>query len=294
MRRWITITLVVVSAIAACAGMLVYLNRAERPPTQHVSQADPKPERTFDLDQTSRSTNRKADPTAPSATPDRIPRVLDGSIAAFASRYAELATRAEGGDSDAAKELYRGLGPCLKVVRDRAALEKAIAFAEPANGDGGATRGSMTARFENCARLSESQLGAYRHWLSLASKAGDSEAKIDFITNGAPDEAVEGTRYREALDEYRERANAYLHEELSRANPQALLAAAHSYATGDLYRPDEIKLYAYLYAYTLAVPDHGAELGWLAQLDARMSEGNRARARAKGEEIFTPCCEARQ
>jgi hypothetical protein len=189
--------------------------------------------------------------------------------------------------------LFDATQSCFRVASDPADLSGRLRETARNNRPGPALDRRLQHlrdQFAHCAPLSAAQRGEWRDWLHLAAQAGDAQAQLRFVLEGAPDLAPNG-RYWEELDRYRSDAARYLDAQLSRGNTGALWTAAVVYGNSKLFRHDEVQRVAYLRALLLSTGDtQGLSFqDWQSSANALTPE-DRARSEALAAEIYRRCC----
>ena len=173
------------------------------------------------------------------------------------------------------------------VATDRSQQAKAVA----------ASTEQDRALRDACARLDPAQVSAWMSWLERAALAGDAEAKRDYAKYAFQDYLEHGVPPSD-LDE------AVRRRDLVREFSEDLLAEGDCSALSGLQWsvPDPVTAYAYQIAYVQrtreqairqgADPDGFAPLDdFLAAQDARLSESQRAAARADAAYVLQHFCQ---
>jgi len=296
--RWFAVAAVVVSALGV--GVWWYFGRAV---TSHDTAAAPRvsnaaaPATSGALPgaATSKSQPRTTVKAARTETPQkRVPQPLD-PLQRILGDYPNLVARANGGDAAAAMQLYEGMRWCSQSPRTPASLDDfiqqaAVDFADNPDWYPGAVQ-LWTDTYEACNPFPQSQVDAWRHWLTLAAAAGNEQAKRAYIADGKPDDRRSDTYLKDTRD-YVATARRYLDEEIDAGNVDALLLASANYgpAGNGIYDSNIRQEYTYLYAYCLARECHGVEVSRLTQLAAALRPSDLAAANARGEAIYRQCC----
>lgn len=224
----------------------------------------------------------------------RIPRSQGTEFDRFVSQVEELRLRAKEGDLVAMKELYRGFQRCRGVPRTQTGVEELAKLGAGVGSEGESdvqTARSFLARTSAlCARMGPNLAQEQYLWLRAAAGLGDIEARLDFVRLGAPQDAsVSG--YADRLSEYRRLGAQILDEEISNGNLEALGVASMSFGPDRLFRPDDVKEYAYLYAYSLSSSRTDEALfRRLASLHDRLDSVSLANATKQGEAMYFNCC----
>jgi len=212
----------------------------------------------------------------------------------IAARYSELAKRAESGDAQAAKELYRALSSCDDIPRTQDQIDVRLSWAQAEYGAQSSQyqqqQDFLSRQVKRCSVLTPVQQASYRSWLEKAADLGDPQAKLDYVLGAAPHSALDNPAYAAELLRYRDKAKAFLNEELAAGSVDALLTASSAYGYNSLLPHDDVQQYAYLYAYVLATNQQEPYLTTLRAIEGRLSAENLNDARRTGEGIFQSCC----
>ena len=172
---------------------------------------------------------------------------------AVASAYPSLAQRAENGDKNAAKTLYKATAGCDDAPMTEAALQTRLSIVENnvVSNAPDVARSILVLQardgFSRCKWFSEKQADDAWHWLDLAVTAEDSELLSDYYLR-RPDfpKSLEG---RLARKEYIDKRVRLLSESAERGESASLRWLSDIYDRGLLTEQDPVLAYAYMKAY---------------------------------------------
>lgn len=295
MRR-VLLGIVAVATVAATASFLWFGRDVQQLSTPIAAHELPAPA-AIDQAATQGATAKPTTATASATTSAVDPRVrpkhvLDFPMATFKA-WKELAKRAEEGDVEAAKALASMVVTCRAVPESPDVIAGMIEREKmdaPNDPNAGAF---IKQRAAECGLMTHQQRVSYEHWLSLAAKSGDQEAKLDYIKAAGPPREKQDADYWHRWEAYRKQASQYLDEELAAGNTKALALASSEYAGGEdsIYSSDITKQYAYSYAYMLAT-GNTKEFAFtlLGRMEKKMTPGQLRVAMAEGEQIYQSCC----
>lgn len=229
-----------------------------------------------------------------SRPPNRLP-TRDFRPSGHTIDFARLSRAALNGDVAAAVALHKGIGRCVGAPRNPADIERIMAvgkLGEPVSDQVRAERRAFLERSRSeCSIFTDAQIGSYRHWLGLAAQLGDLESQLRFVDLAAPNDQSSASFAADMAD-YVARSKGYIDEQLRLGRPEALLSSSQAYSSGLIHRRDPVQAYAYLYAYSLAVP--GERGSWvqdlLADAAARLPDSDLMHATEEGTRIWSECC----
>jgi hypothetical protein len=225
-----------------------------------------------------------------------------------ATRYAELATRADDGERDAAVALVELLRPCAhRAMLDNEALHMEAMLDE----DSPARRhfakhpkaldalakhaevASASAREADdaCAEMTPEQVLARSHWLYRAAELGDARSALEY---GRGDFLrYEPLTHLDEVAFWRDHAESMLQRAMEGGEREALALLASGYdpsrerlLEGPRFAPDPVAAYAYYTAWSLSSDRIDVQVeGALDRLDRELGETDRARAREQAAAI---------
>jgi hypothetical protein len=222
--------------------------------------------------------------------------------------YAELATRADAGDRDAAVALVDRLRPCARrVMLDNEAVHMEAMldedspalrhFAQHPKALDALAKHAESARTasreadEACEGMTPEQVLARGHWLYRAAELGDAKSALEF---GRGDFLrYEPLTHLDEVAFWRDHAESMLRRALEGGERDALALLASGYdpsreqlLEGPRFAPDPVTAYAYYSVWSLSSDRIDVEVeGALARIDRELSDPDRARARAGGRDL---------
>jgi hypothetical protein len=234
--------------------------------------------------------------SAQAASSNRIPRAMDMPLADLARDYENLAAKAQAGDAGAAYRLFAATASCKDMATspgDLAGRLQEIRRNAESDADRAAQERFARGQYDRCAPLGNERRKAWRDWLALSARLGNADAQLRYARAGAPTNR-DSDHYWSELESYRNTASGYLEDQIARGNVDALITAASVYdgnSNDNLFKPDVIAHFAYLYAHALATgEDSGVFFDKLAVGQESLSEKQRANVQALGETIYGKCC----
>jgi len=221
---------------------------------------------------------------------------MDMPLNELARDYESLASRARAGDAEAAYKLYAATASCKDVAASEADLagqKKEIQRNAENDKDREAQQHFAQEQFDRCSPLSMGQRREWLEWLAVAARLGNADAQLRYVRAATPTKG-DSEKYWSDLESYRNTAAQYLDDQIARGNVDALLTAASVYdanSNADLFKANSVTHYAYLYAYAMATGEQaGVFFDKLARGQDVLSEQEKTKVQALGEEIYSKCC----
>ncbi|NUO75020.1 MAG: hypothetical protein HOQ32_03310 [Lysobacter sp.] len=192
--------------------------------------------------------------------------------------FATLEAQARTGDHEAALNLY------IKVNDCRLATANAITRAPQTD-----PRALIPL---DCRSLTPEHYREAARWLERAADGGNVYAQFMYVDSieGVLGPRSEWLRDPPALERYKRKSMAFLHENAARGSLDALDSLARTYAVGVRAPQDYVKSYAYFYAMKLADPNPAMTWRRMDEVGQRLSPQQLSQATQQGRRIYEQCC----